>query len=215
MKTYIMADSHLNHNNIKTWCDRPDDFTERIHKNVHAIVKPEDLLIHIGDVGMDKTDSFMLMVKAWPGRKVLVRGNHDGKSCQFYMENGFDFANDGFIYRGIWLTHKPWLRELPYGTHLNVHGHLHNVWDGFYPDDPEGEQNAFVTAAHRGRLLKPWHRLFAIEYTNYAPVEFDKFIAKPDKYQARGPNEETKARMRLKLEAAGKLQNVEEDDAEK
>jgi hypothetical protein len=44
--------------------------------------------------------------------------------------------------------------------------------------------------------------LFAIEYTGYKPVEFDKFIAKPDKYQARGPNAETKEKMRLKREAS-------------
>ena len=150
-------------------------------------MKPEDLLIHLGDVGIGPYEGFMLMVKAWPGRKVLVRGNHDTHSCQWYMEKGFDFACDGMIYRGVWLTHKPWLGELPEGTHVNVHGHLHNVWDGFLPEDPEKEQEEFVVAAKTGKLLKPWHRLFAIEYTDYKPVEFDRFIAKPDKYQARHP----------------------------
>lgn len=188
MKTYLVSDTHLNHAKIKTYCQRPDDFTERINHNIQAIVKSEDLLIHLGDVGMDKEHTWTAATKAWPGRKVLVRGNHDNKSCQWYMENaGFHFACDAMIYRGAWLTHKPWLGELPEGTHVNVHGHLHNVWDGFHCEaDPEKENFQFVEAARSGKLLKPWHRLFAIEYTDYRPVDFDKFIAKPDKYEARG-----------------------------
>jgi hypothetical protein len=53
-------------------------------------------------------------------------------------------------------------------------------------------------------LLHPWQRLFAVEYTDYRPVEFDKFIHRPDKYQARGPNEETRKRTRLKAEDGAK-----------
>jgi calcineurin-like phosphoesterase family protein len=194
MKTYIISDTHLNHDKIKTYCDRPDDFTEQINRNIARIVKPEDLLIHLGDVGIGRYEGFVEMVREWPGRKILVRGNHDSKSCQWYMEHGFDFACDAMIYRGCWLTHRPWLNELPEGTHLNLHGHLHNVWHGFYPEDPEAEEQEFNQAAKSGKLVRPWHRLFAVEYTNYTPVCFDKFVTKPDKYQARGPNEETKRR---------------------
>jgi calcineurin-like phosphoesterase family protein len=201
MKTYLIADTHLNHDKIKTWCDRPEDFTEKLDRNVKQIVKPEDLLIHLGDVGIGDPEGYVKIIHGWPGRKILVRGNHDGKGCQWWIEKGgFDFACDAMVYRGVWLTHKPWLGELPEGTHVNVHGHLHNVWDGFYPDDPEGEKSEFVFAAQTGRLVRPFHRLFAVEYTDYRPVEFDKFVAKPDKYQARGPNPETKKKLKLLAE---------------
>lgn len=198
MKTYLIADTHLNHDKIKTWCDRPDDFTEKLCRNVKQTVKPEDLLIHLGDVGIGDPDSYVKLVREWNCRKVLVRGNHDGKGCQWWMEHGFDFACDAMVYRSVWLTHKPWLGELPEGTNVNVHGHLHNVWDGFHPNDPEDGQDEFVIAAKSGRLMRPFHRLFAVEYTNYMPVEFDHFVAKPDRYQARGPNEETKKKARLR-----------------
>jgi calcineurin-like phosphoesterase family protein len=186
MKTYLISDTHLNHDKIKTWCDRPDDFTSRIDENVRSIVKPEDLLIHLGDIGIGKTDGYIKMILLWGCRKVLVRGNHDQKSCQWYMDNGFDFACDGMIYRGNWLTHHP-ANALPEGTNLNIHGHLHNVWHGFHSDDPEALKSEFVQAATRGHLLHPWQRLFAIEYTDYRPVEYDKFVSRPDRYQARGP----------------------------
>lgn len=197
MKTYLISDPHLNHDKIKTYCQRPDNFTELIDRNVREAVKPDDLLINLGDIGIGKPEGYMGIINTWPGRKILVRGNHDQKSCQWYMDHGFDFACDGMVYRGAWLTHKP-ATALPEGTSINIHGHLHNVWDGFYPDDPErAAESEFVKAAKLGRLQMPWQRLFAIEYTDYRPVEFDKFVAKPDKYQARGPNEATKKKMKV------------------
>lgn len=155
MKTYIISDTHLNHYKIKTYCDRPENFTELIDRNIKQTIKPEDLLIHLGDVGIGKPDGYVSIIRQWPGRKILVRGNHDGKSVTWWMANGFDFACDAMIYRGVWLTHKPWTGALPEGTFVNIHGHLHNVWDGFYPDDPEATKSEFVAAAQLGRLLHP------------------------------------------------------------
>jgi calcineurin-like phosphoesterase family protein len=164
------------------------------------MVGPKDILIHFGDIGMGKTEDWMDTVRKWPGIKWLVRGNHDNKSCQWYVENElFHMACDGLIYRGMWITHKPWLTELPAGTQLNLHGHLHNVWDGFYPEDPEKDQEEFVTCARAGTLMYPWQRLLAIEYTGYMPVDYDKFVSRGHKlWQSTGPNAETKKRAALK-----------------
>jgi calcineurin-like phosphoesterase family protein len=167
---------------------------------ISRIVQPGDTLIHLGDFGIGNKNVYMQTARKWAAagiRLVLIRGNHDKESVGYYMQNGFTFACDGMIYRKCWLTHKPYNHPLPEGTLLNLHGHLHNVWDGFYPDDPKKEQDEFVLAARRGELLYPWQRLFAVEYTDYSPVEFDKFVAKPDKYQAYGPNAETMKKMNL------------------
>jgi calcineurin-like phosphoesterase family protein len=180
----------MNHAKIKTWCDRPDDFTERIDDNVMRILKAGDLLLDLGDFGIGKPELYVATAKKWRDAgiiHVLIRGNHDQKSCQWYMEHGFSFACDAMIYRGAWLTHHPWKGALPEGTNVNIHGHLHNVWHGFGSDDPEAEADQFKQATREGHLANPWQRLFAVEYTDYMPIEFDHFLAKPDKYQARGP----------------------------
>jgi calcineurin-like phosphoesterase family protein len=189
MKTWLITDTHLNHNKIKTYCQRPDNHTDLTDKNVHRLVGPRDILIHLGDIGLDKPETWMPIVKNWPGFKWLVRGNHDNKPAQWYVDKGlFHMACDGMIYRGAWLTHKPYTHPLPAGTNINIHGHLHNVWDGFYPDDPKKIQDDFVLAARHGALMYSWHRLLAHEYTNYSPVDFDKFVAKGDRlYQSIGP----------------------------
>lgn len=175
MHTYLISDTHLNHDNVATYCKRSADFTELIRKNWNNTVKPEDVVIHLGDVGIGDWKKFD--IEGLTGRKILIRGNHDRQhSCQWWMNHGFDACLDAMIYRNCWLTHEP-ATTLPEGTTLNIHGHLHNIFDGFHPD----------TTVPVTSLFNPWQRLFAVEYTKYSPVNFEKFVGNPDRYNARGP----------------------------
>lgn len=185
-KIYIFADSHLKHAKMRTYCDRPDGFTQIIDRNMMNVLKPEDHLIHVGDVGIGPHEDWVPMILHWPGKKTLVRGNHDtNHSPTWWLAHGFDSVNDGMIFRGVWITHKP-SAVLPEGCTLNLHGHLHNIWHGFHPTaDPFGEEN---TVARIGKLKFPHQRLFACEYTNYMPVEWNKFFDHAERYQATGPN---------------------------
>lgn len=203
MNIYLISDTHLKHEKMETYCQRPSDFTERIHKNVMNTVKDTDTLIHLGDVGIGKYQDWEWMVQAWPGRKVLVRGNHDrARSCGWWMEHGFHFACDQMVFRNVLLTHEPanavvnsngykaygvmdW--GLPEGCALNVHGHLHNIWDGFHSAERLERDKALIGIDPTKQLKHKWQRLFALEYTNLAPVEFNKFVSHPEKYQATGP----------------------------
>jgi calcineurin-like phosphoesterase family protein len=176
VKVYLTSDTHLNHANIATYCDRPTDFTERIIRNWQQTVQPDDLVIHLGDVFIGPVEGWRRIHPLLPGRKILVRGNHDRqRSPTWWMENGFDAAVDGMVFRNVWLTHQPATSRAA-GCDLNIHGHLHNIWHGFRPEGEPTER----------KLKNDWQRLFAIEYTNYLPVEFDKFVAHPQKYLATG-----------------------------
>lgn len=188
MKVYLISDTHFNHQKIGTYCQRPDNFTELIIRNWQNKVRPDDMVIHVGDVFIGKPEGWRAIFPLLPGRKVLVRGNHDKHPCMWWMENGFDIALDAMIFRHVWITHRP-AQFLPPHTYLNVHGHLHNIWHGFHKDEPDTQ-----VVNRRGRLHNPWQRLFAIEYTDYGPVEFEHFLAQPDRYQARGPAAEAKAK---------------------
>lgn len=175
MNVYLISDTHFNHQNIATYCQRPADFTEIIIRNWNNIVKSEDTVIHLGDVQLGQKSKWIM--PSLPGNKILIRGNHDReKSNTWWMtEGGFQFACDGLKFRSMWLTHEP-STSLADGCQLNIHGHLHNIWHGFRPD----------RGAEPTKLYKPWQRLFAIEYTDYRPVEFDKFVNHPKKYLATG-----------------------------
>ena len=176
MKFFITADTHLNHANITTYCDRPKNFTELIIKRWNERVRPEDTVIHLGDFAIGPRQLIEPQIRLLNGNKILVRGNHDlHSSLGWWADHGVSFACDAMIFKGCWLTHRP-SNFLPAGCHLNVHGHLHNIWHGFHSERIKTPN----------KLDNPWQRLFAIEYTNYYPINFDDFISHPDKYHARG-----------------------------
>lgn len=176
MNVYLISDTHLNHANIATYCDRPENFTELIVERWKQTVRPEDTIIHLGDVILHKKQVIEEILATLPGRKILIRGNHDRQwSNTRWMEAGFDFSCDGMKFRQCWLTHEP-STSLADGCIYNIHGHLHNIWHGFKADE----------GLPAVKLRHPWQRLFAIEYTDYYPVEFNKFISHPKKYLATG-----------------------------
>jgi calcineurin-like phosphoesterase family protein len=121
--------------------------------NWRKLVSLEDLVFHLGDVILGKNGTLFNILVHLPGKKVLVRGNHDHESNGWYMRNGFQFVAQGILHGGVWLTHAPQV-TLPDGAVLNVHGHLHTL-----------------------ELELPKHcKLLSLERENYAPVEFNSFV---------------------------------------
>jgi calcineurin-like phosphoesterase family protein len=153
-KTWLITDTHFDHDRIGVYCDRPDGWMDKILKNWRDIVKDEDTVIHLGDVQVGHKQSLDALLKSLPGMKILVRGNHDQASKLWYMRNGFQFACDGISFAGVTFTHRP-VNSLYDGTDLNIHGHVHNsAWNP----------------------TKPFHRLLAIEHVDYRPVDLLKWV---------------------------------------
>lgn len=159
MRVFIISDTHFNPSKIETYCVRPEDYTKRIVKQWGSMVTDEDLIFHLGDVIIGDFQAGSELIKSLPGRKILVMGNHDmGKSASWWMSNGFDFAAQSIVFRDYLLTHAP-IKHLPSGgLKGNIHGHLHinrKSWES----------------------LQPHNRLFCLEYLDYKPIIFDKFVS--------------------------------------
>lgn len=161
VKAYIISDTHFNHEAIKGYCNRPDNYEEILWKSLMKI-QQEDCLIHLGDICIGDDQMIHTYIRDLKCRKILVIGNHDSKSWSWYMEHGWDFVCDAFRlkYCGkiIMFSHcpQPWDGV----WEINIHGHLHNL-------------------GHRDKEfkeLKRWHRLYAPELNNYNPIELSKFI---------------------------------------
>jgi predicted phosphohydrolase len=102
MAIFAIADPHLS-----IGCDKPMDifagwydYTERIRENWCAQVGPQDTVVLAGDISWGMTlemaaDDFSFL-HALPGRKVLIKGNHDywwssrKKMEGFFAQNNFD-----------------------------------------------------------------------------------------------------------------------------
>lgn len=166
MKIFAISDTHFNHQMLVEKGYRPADFVEQMCANLERA--SGDLLIHCGDfaIGGDEVamGAFRESTKGFK-KKILVRGNHDGKSDAWYMERGFDLVCESFVntYFGkkIIFTHIPVRKTDAFD--FNFHGHLHG----------KTHRQSDMDAA----LYDPtWHKDLAPEVHNYAPVNIQKLI---------------------------------------
>ncbi len=102
MALYAIADLHLSFGT-----DKPMDvfrgwenYTQRLEKHWRELVGPEDTVVIAGDIswGMNLSEAKadFAFLQGLPGRKLLLKGNHDywwttrRKMEAFFEENGFD-----------------------------------------------------------------------------------------------------------------------------
>jgi len=167
---WITTDTHLGHKEMIQYCGRPEDFEQKIFKNMQKCMNPDDIMIHLGDVCM-KNESFWheKLIRHAPRTRWLVRGNHDSKSYVWYTRNGWSFAGETFslIYRNkhILFSHKPYpIKDFD----LNIYGHFHN--------NPVKKWEPHLKA-----ILTNKHYLLVIEDTHYSPMSLNQIITEYQK----------------------------------
>ena len=145
MSYFVTADTHFGHAKIIGYCDRPFSSVEEMNKglvdNWNSVVKPEDVVFHLGDVGFGK--SGFSCVSQCNGRKILIRGNHDsGVSSSAFIRHGFEAVykryENPFVYypRGlnseacrVIFSHFPEEASFPTPNIPCLCGHVHEKWD--------------------------------------------------------------------------------------
>lgn len=167
MKIYLTTDTHLGHlEKMLEWGIRPENYEKQIIKAL-GFVPRGSLVIHLGDVAISgDEENNKLILDALKGcHTVLVRGNHDRKSEQWYLEQGWGFVCVAFMgkYFGkkIIFTHKPVPK--PYSEiEYNIHGHTHGQ------NHHEAESASFYNT--------DFNKEFALEKDGYAPVSLEKLL---------------------------------------
>lgn len=180
---WVISDTHLFHNNILHFKDKDgsrvrgdrfdnvEQMNECMLENWNSVVKPGDIVYHLGDVFMGDKENFK---KFWPkfnGSKRLVVGNHD--DIIFLSQGGFFkkvqmwrmFPEFGLLFSHVPLQINSLYR---YGSKddlentivepelmLNVHGHIHQN------PSPEGP-----------------YRCVCVEHTDYTPVNIEELRIK-------------------------------------
>ncbi|GAF94682.1 unnamed protein product, partial [marine sediment metagenome] len=123
---------------------------------------------HLGDVCLGKDlEAHKKYIKPLKCRKWLVTGNHDHKSNNWYLSNGWDFVCTAFVDRyfgsKVLFSHKP--KIIHNSIDLNIHGHFHN------------SNHRWQEPELRIRLTKR-HRLFSAEVSKYKPILLEDYITK-------------------------------------
>lgn len=127
---WFTSDTHFSHDKTRIKAARPFDSTREMDKEIikqwNKIVKPDDIVYHLGDFGN------LDMLKKLNGRIRLVMGNHErkeGLTKEMLLEAGFDqvyeenvvIEVDGLLMN---LIHEP-SKNNP--GMFNLFGHLHNL----------------------------------------------------------------------------------------
>ncbi len=156
MKVFVTTDTHFGHRSLINKLQvRPSDFEEKIIRNRRVMISEDDLFVHLSDVVIGTPDDWHSIIPDLPGRKILVRGNHDKKSPRWYMANGFDFCCSSITWEmfgfKILLSHKP---SFEGDFDLNIHGHLHGSRHHDIATDKRHHLLALEDTGYQPRLLK-------------------------------------------------------------
>lgn len=160
---WLTTDTHFFHKRLCQLCNRPEDFTEKLIHWFKYYICPQDNLIHLGDVIFNDDKKLKSVLDSFPGRKILIRGNHDKHSLSWYERNGFTFACDSLVIGKVFLSHHP-TKSLPDGCLYNIHGHFHNNPDIYWE---KRFKSFYDTKVHH--LLKVEH--------HYKPINLEKFVS--------------------------------------
>ena len=161
-RIWVWSDLHLGDQTAHRIWNRPEAsaraLSERMLQEWERSVGAHDLMLCLGDVA----HPFLLTdmeatarIRAAPGRRVLVVGNHDVHRRRMLVRAGFDDMYVAAVHAGeprLVFSHPP-LPSIP-GGGINVHGHL-----------------------HRRSAPSPRHWNVSVERLGYRPVRLDRLIA--------------------------------------
>jgi len=145
-KVYLMTDWHLwiRKEKGKSECHKHTNF-DKIINNLKKI-QPDDLLIYLGDLvdgEFEDKESLKNVILPMNFKKILVIGNNDLFSPNFYKSCGFDYVVRSFVWHDTLFTHMPVKHE----NQINVHGHIHGYKTYWVPYN-----NHVDVAAFDGRI---------------------------------------------------------------
>lgn len=156
LDTWLISDTHFFHTNIVEYCGRPPGHMKLIASNWAEMVGADEDILHLGDVTLVDRRAGAGIVKAMPGNKYAILGNHD--RVDDLIEMGFTVLNDvlWFPYKKEWvaISHYP-LSSSDTSWNINIHGHIH---DKIHSDTWRDYRN------------------ISVEQTNYKPIRLGDIL---------------------------------------
>lgn len=170
MTVFVISDLHMGHKNIVRF--QHDGKPLRPFRDIHemhsvimerwcSVVTPQDKVYVLGDVAMSRPG--LELLRTLPGKKRLVRGNHDLMNDKWYHSVGFKALYGVRQLNGVWLTHVPMHPQSMSGRAIgNIHGHLHS--------------NVVMQPWPRNHIIDPRYFNACVEQIDYTPRSIESII---------------------------------------
>jgi len=129
---WFSSDHHFYHTNIISYTNRPfkdvQEMNEELIKRHNDRVKPSDSVYFLGDFALWQQER---ITRRLNGNKSLIRGNHDLRFKDKFLDWGFGWVKDVFELKvdsklTIWLAHyahRTWPKRHFGAWHLFGHSH--------------------------------------------------------------------------------------------
>ena len=142
MKYWVITDSHFGHNRLNKFEQRKDNWENILFNSMKNQIKPEDTLIHLGDVSFTNHEYYHRILTSFCKNNILCHGNHEKESNTKYYSYSWNVIVESFnikIYgKNIIFSHKPVKTEL---NQINIHGHFHKEnLENCFNHEPELKQ---------------------------------------------------------------------------
>lgn len=153
--TFFTADLHLDHARIIEYARRPFSSVEEMNETIadrwNERIKDRDTVYVLGDFAFSERSALQFLSRL-RGRKILIRGNHDGKSvCRASSWHDVrDYHSLSANQQSYILFHYPieeWNKRHHGAIHL--HGHQHNR--------QPVTGNRRLDVGVDGNDFRPWH----------------------------------------------------------
>lgn len=161
METWLISDTHFGHKNIlgfekkdgtklRPYFNDIHHMDDTLISNWNAVVKPDDKVYHLGDVGFKSFTKVKEIFDELNGRKILIKGNHDNFKLSQYAQIFAD-VRAYHILDKILLAHIPVHPDSLGRWQGQVHGHTHS-----------------------DNLSDPRYFNVSVEVIEYTPINFNK-----------------------------------------
>lgn len=133
-EVWFCSDLHFGHKNIQKFRPFVKDMVDNEQQIIscwkEVVTKHDDVFV-LGDAAF--TMAALQLFEDLPGRKFLVRGNHDSCDTSSYLKV-FSQVFGLLKYKEFWLSHAPIHPDELRGK-VNLHGHVHyeSIRKPFYP----------------------------------------------------------------------------------
>lgn len=164
-KLWILSDTHFNHQFMIDGKIRTKNYQTLILERWKSTISNEDIVFHLWDVIFKNDGELWNILRDLPGYKILILGNHDKHSPEWYIKKWFNEVYYNYIIPGdnpILLSHKPTNRMW---CEFMICGHLHN----------------YILKSHRlwdaSQYIDKHTRVYSAEVEKYYPVLLEDIIS--------------------------------------
>lgn len=183
--TFFISDLHLFHESLlrgRKIGIRPFDTLEEMHDTIRdnwcRVVKSGDTVYDLGDVTLERPGTQNVVenliwqfINTLPGKKYLMRGNHDHWGVNHYRHWGYEDVIAHKEIGGLLLSHYPVHPScIGFGVKANVHGHTHErlVTKTRYLTHLDGDTWTDAIDEPDPRYVN-----VSVEAINYTPISLD------------------------------------------